>query len=77
MKKSNYLYSNITSFEDFDLEQERLLMKQKLIEARLSYSIKRIETVLSVTNVLFSLAKEFVFPKTSNILSSFIQKMRG
>lgn len=77
MKKSNYLYSNITSFEDFDLEQERLLMKQKLIEARLSNSVRRLESFFSVSNVLFSLAKEFIYPKISNILSSFISKMQG
>lgn len=77
MKKSNHPYSNITSFEDFDLEQERLMMKQKLIEARLSHSISKLGAIFSVTNVVFSLAKEFIYPKISNILSSFITKLKN
>lgn len=77
MKKSNYLYSNITNFDDFDLEQERLLMKQKLIEARISNSVSRLGTFFSISNVLFTLTKEVIYPKISNILSSFIKKMQA
>lgn len=77
MKRNNHPYAEITSFEDFDREQERLMMKQQLIEARLSNSISKLGAIFSITNVVFSLAKEFIYPKISKYLASFISKLQN
>jgi len=73
--RHNHPYSDIASFEDFQLEKERLLMKRKLIETRLKLSYVRISNTFSITNTIFSTAKEFFLPKISNLLGWLLNKV--
>ena len=63
--KENYFhpYSDISSFKDFHLEKERLLLKRKLIETRIDLGIFYIRKAFSISNMIFSLVKEYVLPK--------------
>jgi hypothetical protein len=74
MNKDNYNYSGISSFEDFKLEKERLLLKVELIETRLSFNFEKIRNVFSVSTMLFSLAKEYLVPKISEFLGGMFKK---
>jgi hypothetical protein len=73
-KKFNHAYSEITSFDDFRLEKERLLLKRKLIETRLKLSYSRITNAFSVSNSLFSLAREYLYPKLTGWVERFFRK---
>ena len=63
--KENYFhpYSYISSFKDFHLEKERLLLKRKLIETRIDLGIFYLRKAFSLSNMIFSLVKEYVLPK--------------
>jgi hypothetical protein len=63
-----YQYSEISSFEDFRLEKERLILKRKLVETRLNISYLQFSEVFSVSNLMFSSVKEFIFPKIADFL---------
>jgi hypothetical protein len=73
MKKSNdHYYHGIVTFEDFRLEKERLILKSKLIEAKINMEIIMIREVFSVSNLVFSFAKEYILPKISGIFSEIL-----
>jgi hypothetical protein len=74
MNNNNQAYSGISSFEDFKLEKERLLLKVELIETRLSFNFEKIRNVFSVSTMLFSLAKEYIMPKISDFLGGMFKK---
>ena len=78
MKKSQtYKYSYISSFEDFSIEKDRLIQKSKHIEERFNLSYQMINRVFSISNLLFSLVKEYVIPKISEFLGSLIKKVES
>jgi len=78
MKNNNtYQYSEISTLEDFRLEKERLILQRKLIELKLNLSYLLISKVFSVSNLIFSLAKEFILPKISDFLGSLIKKVEN
>jgi hypothetical protein len=62
-EKNSNPFSEISSFEDFKLEKERLLLKSKLIETRINLSILLISKVFSFSNLIFSVIKQYVLPK--------------
>jgi hypothetical protein len=66
-------YPGISSFEDFRLEKERLLLKMELIETRMSFNFEKIRSVFSVSSMLFSLAKEYLMPKISDFLGGMFK----
>jgi hypothetical protein len=72
MKNSEHPYNSIVSFEDFRHERQRLILKSKLIEARITMDIILIRQVFSVSNVLLSLAREFILPKISGLIEEFL-----
>ncbi len=74
MNNTNQLYSGISSFEDFKLEKERLLLKAELIETRLSFNFEKIRNVFSVSSMMFSLAKEYIMPKITEFLGGMFKK---
>jgi hypothetical protein len=74
---SDHPYSSISSFEDFRLERQRLILKSKLIEARITMEIILIRQVYSVSNVLLSLAREFILPKISGLIEEFLNQRNG
>jgi len=75
MKRNNiHRYSDISSFEDFRREKERLILKRKLIESRLELSFLIISRVLSLSNLMASFAKEFIMPRLSELLGGFLRK---
>jgi hypothetical protein len=64
MKKNKvYPYFEVSTFEDFQIEKDRLLLKRKLIGLRLNYSFLLISNSFSASNFIFSFAKEYVLPK--------------
>ena len=75
--KNNYKYAEITSFEDFRTEKERLILKSRIIETKINYNIISIRKMFSVTTLFHSLAKEFVLPKISEFFSDFIRKVEN
>jgi hypothetical protein len=70
---SDSRYISISSFEDFRLEKQRLLLKGKLIEAKINMEIILIREVLSVSNVIISFAKEFLMPRISGFIEDFLK----
>jgi hypothetical protein len=75
MKKfNNHRFSEISSFDDFHHEKERLLLKRKLIETKLYLSYSRITNSFSISKSIFSLVKEYVIPKFTNLFSELIKK---
>jgi hypothetical protein len=68
-------YSEISSFEDFRIERERLIFKSILIEAKLNLTYLQVRKMFSVSNLLFSFAKEAILPKISDFLGTLIKKL--
>jgi hypothetical protein len=65
-------YYMITSLEDFHLEKQRLILKSKLIEAKIKMEIILIRELFSISNVVLSFAREFIIPKISGILEEIM-----
>jgi hypothetical protein len=64
MKNTNrHKYSEITSFEDFRFEREKLTFKKKLIETKLQFRFSLIKEAFSASKIISSIAKEIVWPK--------------
>jgi len=64
-------YKEISSYEDFRYEKQRLILKGKLIEAKINMEISMIREVFSFSNVILSFAKEFILPYITDFLSAF------
>jgi len=76
-RSSDDPYNSIESFEDFRLERQRLILKSKLIEAKINMEIILIRQLFSVSNVVLSLAREFILPKISGLLEEFLNLKRS
>ncbi len=64
MKENNFHpYSDISSFKDFHLEKEKLLLKRKIIETRIDLGFFYLRKAFSLSNLIFSVVKEYVLPK--------------
>lgn len=75
MKTNNdHPYHSITSFEDFRLEKERLILKGKLIEARINMEVILIRHFFSVSNLVMSFTREFILPKLSGFLEDLLAR---
>lgn len=66
-------YSEISTFEDFRIERERLILKKKILEVKLHISYIQIIKIFSISNLLISSAKEFILPKISDIIGSLLK----
>lgn len=64
----DHKYADISSFEDFHLEKERLIFRSKLAEARLNLAYIKVTHFLSVSGMLYGLAKDIILPKISEFL---------
>jgi hypothetical protein len=73
-RNSTHPYSAISSFEDFHTEKERLTLKSKLLESRLELNFLIISKVLSLSNLISSLSKEYILPRLSEFLGGFLRK---
>ncbi|MCX6301433.1 MAG: hypothetical protein NTW82_04555 [Bacteroidia bacterium] len=68
MKRINqYDYSGISSFKDFRKEKERLTLKSKIIDAKLSLGFMKIKQDLTPSNLLISLAREYLLPRIAKL----------
>ncbi len=74
MKTNNHIYSEISSFEDFQKEREKLLLKRELIETRISLNFHKLTQSFSIVNLLISAGKEFILPKLSSFIGGFLKK---
>jgi len=75
MKTNNdHPYNSITSFEDFRFEKERLILKGKLIEARINMEIILLRQFFSVSNLVMSFTREFILPKITGILEDLLAR---
>jgi hypothetical protein len=68
-------YSEISSFEDFRLERERLIFRRRLIEAKLNLTYLQVSKILSVSSLFISMGKEIVLPWLSDLLGTLIKKI--
>jgi hypothetical protein len=69
MKKiSDSYYSGFASFEDFQLERTRLILKSRLLEARINMNFDGIREKFSFSGLVLSMAKEYILPKIADIL---------
>jgi hypothetical protein len=58
MKKNRkYRYSEISSFEDFIYEKERLNLRRNLVETKISYGFLFLRKSLSISSLISSLLK--------------------
>ncbi len=73
--EEKYYYSEIASFEDFRLERERLVLKRKLIEAKLQMSYIRVTEALSFSNIVLNAAKKFILPVVGDFLEGIRRKV--
>lgn len=74
MKKNNHIYSEINSFEDFQKEREKLLLKRELIETKISLNFHKLTQSFSIVNLLISAGKEFLLPKISTFIGGLLKK---
>jgi len=73
---SSFYYSGISSFKDFRREKEMLTLKSKIIDAKLSLGFMQIKLDLTPSNLLISLAKEYVLPEIVHFLRDSGEKVR-
>jgi len=76
MKKIHNKYSEISSFDDFHTEKEKLKSRGELVESRLSLTQSEVRKMFSVAGQFFSLAREVVLPKISELINVLIKKVR-
>jgi len=72
--KNSYKYSEISSFEDFKNEKERLKMKSLILETKMQLSFLEFKRMFSVSNLLFSVAREIALPKISDLINLLLKK---
>jgi len=68
MKTSDGKYSGISSFEDFRREKELLQLRGRIVDARLSLTFLQIKQNFSPSNLLMSLAREYIVPEVAKFL---------
>jgi len=76
-RSSDHPYNSIESFEDFRLERQRLILKSKLIEAKINMEIILVRQLFSVSNVVLSLAREYILPKISSLIDDILHQRNG
>ena len=76
MKKIRNKYSEISSFDDFHTEKEKLKSRGELVESRLRLTQSEVRKMFSVAGQFFSLAREVVLPKISELVNVLIKKVR-
>jgi hypothetical protein len=76
MKKNRNKYSEISSFDDFRAEKEKLKFRGELVESRLNLTQSEVRKMFSVAGQFFSLAREVVIPKISELINVLIKKVR-
>ena len=76
MKKIPNKYSDISSFDDFHSEKEKLRHRGELVETRLRLTQSEVRKMFSVAGQFFSLAREVVLPKISELINVLINKVR-
>lgn len=67
-------YSEITSFEDLQLERTRLILKGRLIETRINLNLTGIRETFSFSGIILTLAKDFFFSRIGDIFGIFTRK---
>lgn len=73
MKINNdHPYHSIASFEDFRLERDRLILKSRLIEAKINMEMILMRQFFSVPNLVLQLARELILPKIKWILEEIL-----
>jgi hypothetical protein len=73
----NHKYSEISSFESLRLEKERLILKSKLAGAKINLEVLHIKRAFSVSNLILSFTKEYLFPKISDLLGELSNIMEN
>jgi hypothetical protein len=76
-RNDDHKYSGITSFEDFRREKEILILRSKIVDMKLSMAFLQIRHNFSPSNLLLSLAKEYVLPEVAKFLGVFSEKIKG
>jgi hypothetical protein len=76
MKKTHNKYSEISSFTDFNSEKEKLKVRGDLAEAKLRLTQSEVKRMFSVAGQFFSLAREVVLPKITELFNVLIKKVR-
>jgi hypothetical protein len=74
MKRNDFKYSDIASFEDFRNEKERLIFRSKLNEAKLNLTYLKLRDIFSISTHLISVAREVLLPRISDFIGGLISK---
>jgi hypothetical protein len=67
-QKNNFRYADISSFRDLQTERDMLELKGKLTEAKLKMDVFRIRQVLSLSNFVPALLKDFGLTGLAEVL---------
>jgi hypothetical protein len=73
-KKDRYRYSEIISFDDFQLEKEKLIFKKRLIETKLDFRFSLIKDAFSASKIISSIAKDILWPKVLSFIGDLKNK---
>lgn len=72
--KNDYYYTGITSFDDLHLEKSRLILKSRLIEAKINMKVNAIRETFSLSNLVLSFTRESILPVILSILDAVLMK---
>jgi hypothetical protein len=68
IKNNKSSYSDLDSFDDLHLERMRLILKSRLLETRINMNLTGIRETFSFSGLAFSIVKENILPKISDLL---------
>jgi hypothetical protein len=71
MKRNSCKYSGIRSFEDFRKEKEMLHLRGKIVDTKLSLAFLHLKQNFSPSNLISSLAREFIMPGIAKFLRGY------
>jgi hypothetical protein len=75
-KNSNYKYRSVSSFEDIRREKQILLLRDKILDARISLDFLELKSSLSPSKLISSFAKEYILPEVAAILSNIVSSKK-
>jgi hypothetical protein len=67
-RNSNNKYRSVSSFEDIRREKQILLLRGKILDARLSLDFLEIKKSVTPSAIISSVAKKYLLPEVASIL---------
>ncbi len=77
MGRNNYSkYRSVSSFKDIRREKEILLLRSKILDARISLDFLEIKKSATPSAILSSMAKKYLLPEVASILYNLVNSRR-